>query len=235
MDEDSTLIFTNGQITGNTDASDGGGIYSFGGLATLVNSTVSGNTATNDGGGIYVYNGSFNLHNVTIANNTADSDGNDNGDGGGINIDGSSIVTATHSIIGGNVDNSPTGSQHPDCSGMLTNPSYNLIGLTTGCSVSGTALDNIINASPNLGPLQDNGGNMLTHALLAGSPAIDAGDPAGCLDQNGLPLTTDQRNFIRPADGGSGSARCDMGAFEYASPGPAFPDGTVVYLPLIQK
>jgi hypothetical protein len=119
--------------------------------------------------------------------------------------------------------------------GTLTNPSYNLIGVAAGCSVSGTPVDNIFNTNPKLGPLQDNGGNTLTHALLATSPAIDTGNPAGCLDQNELPLTTDQRGFSRPADGGSGSAICDMGAFEYASPGPASPEGAVVYLPLIQK
>jgi hypothetical protein len=58
--------------------------------------------------------------------------------------------------------------------------------------------------------LQDNGGPTFTHALLPGSPAIDAGASG---------LLTDQRGGIRPFDkssvtntiGGDGS---DMGAFE---------------------
>ena len=33
-------------------------------------------------------------------------------------------------------------------------------------------------ANPHLGPLADNGGPTKTHALLSGSPAIDAGDPS---------------------------------------------------------
>ena len=45
------------------------------------------------------------------------------------------------------------------------------------------------------------------------SRAIDAGDPAGCLDTAGLPLTTDQRGAVRPSDCGGG-LRCDMGAYE---------------------
>lgn len=63
-------------------------------------------------------------------------------------------------------------------------------------------------------PLGDNGGPTLTHALLATSPAIDAGDPVGCADSQGNPLTVDQRGQPRPADGdGNGSAVCDIGAY----------------------
>ena len=61
---------------------------------------------------------------------------------------------------------------------------------------------------PLLGPLQNNGGPTQTHALLAGSPAIDASDPGGCRDSLGAPLLTDQRGFPRPVVG------CDIGAFE---------------------
>ena len=63
--------------------------------------------------------------------------------------------------------------------------------------------------------LQDNGGTTFTHALLAGSPAIDGGNPAGCTDPWGNPLTTDQRGEVRPADGnGDCTAICDIGAYE---------------------
>lgn len=223
VDDESTLIFTNGQISSNTSLNfEGGGIFSEG-AGTLVNSTISGNSALTDGGGLYIDGGTFNLHNVTITNNTADSDGNDSGQGGGVYIfSPGATLTMTNSIIAGNLDLSSAGNQHPDCSGQLIGGGYNLIEDTTGCFAGGDLTGNLTGLSPNLGPLQDNGGASLTHALLAGSPAIDAGNPAGCLDPLGLTLTTDQRGFVRPVDGGSGSARCDMGAYEFnPSPPPA--------------
>ena len=64
------------------------------------------------------------------------------------------------------------------------------------------------NADPRLGPLQDNGGPTFTHALLFGSPAIDAGDDLVC-------PATDQRGEPRPQDGdGDGTYACDIRAFE---------------------
>lgn len=61
-----------------------------------------------------------------------------------------------------------------------------------------------------LGPLQDNGGLTLTHALLPRSPALDMG---ACTDPDGAPLLTDQRGFPRPQGAG-----CDIGAFENQPP-----------------
>jgi hypothetical protein len=62
-----------------------------------------------------------------------------------------------------------------------------------------------------LGPLQDNGGPTETHALGAGSVAIDQIPEADCVDADGAPLTTDQRGQPRPETGGT---MCDVGAFE---------------------
>ena len=59
-----------------------------------------------------------------------------------------------------------------------------------------------------LSPLADNGGPTLTHELQLGSPAIDTGNPAGCLDAAGTALTVDQRGLARPVNA------CDIGAYE---------------------
>ena len=64
----------------------------------------------------------------------------------------------------------------------------------------------ITHADPHLGPLQDNGGPTYTQALLSGSPAINAGNPAGCSGKAGI-LTADQRGSPRVG-------RCDIGAYE---------------------
>ena len=69
-----------------------------------------------------------------------------------------------------------------------------------------------------LRPLKNNGGPTQTHALVAGSPAIDAGNPGGCRDNSGALLQTDQRGFPRNVDGNSdGTARCDIGAVEFGA------------------
>jgi hypothetical protein len=59
---------------------------------------------------------------------------------------------------------------------------------------------------PLLGQLAANGGPTQTQALLAGSPAIDAGGTTG------FPAT-DQRGDPRP-DGTSDGGACDIGAYE---------------------
>jgi hypothetical protein len=66
---------------------------------------------------------------------------------------------------------------------------------------------------PGLGPLAYNGGPTQTHALLPGSPAIDAGTMIACTGATFALLVTDQRGMPRHAFGGTGSI-CDLGAFE---------------------
>lgn len=231
-----TATLTNSLVSTNTSGFAGGGISS-GSTLTLINSTLSGNSSVNNGGGLDIRIGTTKLYNVTLTNNTADSNGDNDGDGGGAYIFSSDgTLIATHSIIGGNIDGSTTSNQHPDCSGDLTGAGYNLIANTSGCTLTGDTTGTVTGLSPNLGPLQDNDGPTFTHALLVGSPAIDAGNAAGCVDPSSLPLTSDQRGFFRPADGdGNFTSRCDLGAFEFnSSSGPA-PTFKVIYLPIIQR
>lgn len=214
-----TLI--NSTVSGNT-ARNGGGIY--GGGLTLINSTISGNHANDNGGGIYHNGATAYLFNVTIADNMANADASGSGFGGGVN-NASGTVNFQNTTIGDNlnviiINNFPVLNPE-DCSGILTSQGYNIVSETTDCTINGSFMQ----ADPNLGPLQNNGGPTQTRALLPGSPAIDAGNPGGCTDTLGAPLTTDQRGFPRPANGGI-ALRCDIGAFELQQ---------VLYLPLIVK
>ena len=96
-----------------------------------------------------------------------------------------------------------------DCYGVISSEGHNLIGVTN--ESSGWIESDIVNRSAALGPLQDNGGPTLTHALLAGSPAIDAGTSGGLVtDARGQPRTIDHPD-IPDSPGGDGT---DIGALE---------------------
>jgi fibronectin-binding autotransporter adhesin len=206
---DASTIFSN-------TASNGGGIYSQGQL-TATNSTISANSALGWGGGVAAITGSLRLSNVTIVHNLADSDHNGSGDGGGLDQIGSIYLANT--IL---ADNEDWGGQAPDCYGAISSLGYNLILTTTGCTINGTLTGIITNSEPLIGSLQNNGGSTWTHALLTGSPAIDAGDPAGCKDTNGNLISIDQRGQLRPSGAG-----CDLGAYEFQF--------NLVYLPVVLK
>ena len=181
-----TLTITGSTVSGNTVSDHGGGIYNGGGTAILTNSTVSGNSGGR-GGGISNYS-TLTMTNVTVSGNTASITG------GGIWNDGSG-ATLKNTIVA----NSPAGG---DCYslGAITSAGHNLSGDST-CGF--TASGDLQNTNPLLGPLADNGGPTQTHALLGGSPAIDAGS----LDCP--PPAADQRGVARPQ-----APTCDIGAFE---------------------
>ncbi|MCA9226760.1 MAG: hypothetical protein KDA47_14155, partial [Planctomycetales bacterium] len=184
--------------SGNTGMPGGGGVMSEGGTLNVTTSTISGNNSSGAGGGLLVLGGTATIASSTIANNMA------GGNGGGVRVDGGT-ATATNTII---ATNSATGSG-PDISGTLNSGDYNLIGNTSGATITGTTGNNVTGVDPMLGPLTDNGGPTRTHALLTGSPAIDAGTNAG--------LSTDQRGVPRPQGNDF-----DIGAFETGMGGVEF-------------
>jgi CSLREA domain-containing protein len=230
-----TLTIRNSTISGNSAADDGGGIFNNGQRVRITNSTISGNSAADDGGGFAQASSSSGevfLNSVTITANGADADNSSRGDGGGIAVGGQGRFSLRNTIIAANSD--ARGGGRPDCStpsGQGANfdlVSYSLIGSNVGCESvlppGGTSLVNAAAQPLNLGALADNGGPTPTHALLTGSRAINTGDPAGCRDDQGSPLVTDQRGsgFARVFDG-----RCDIGAFEFGDPPQAGPVLTV--------
>jgi hypothetical protein len=179
------------------------------------NSTISGNKASQDSGGIYnsgsIYaSSSLTLINSTVTNNTSDSDSNVTGDGGGIFNTGQTFVVG-NSIIAGNFDKSTSDIINPDVTGSFTDSGNNLIGNNTGSTSFTTSTLVGTSASPidpKLSLLQNNGGVTLTHALLADSPAINAGN------NNLIGASTDQRGVEFERISG---ATVDIGAYEVQS------------------
>jgi CSLREA domain-containing protein len=205
---------TRSTVSGNTADSNGGGISA--NTTNLTNSTISGNTAgagndrSGEGGGVFTLNGT--LLNSTIVENRTVGVVTANGAGvdsrGGFNEN----VHVKNTIIAENFD--PFGDEL-DVFGFFTSDGNNLVGEIDGGSNGFSAAIDLLGTfdnplDPRLGPLAANGGPTKTMALLAGSPAIDHGDPTAF-------SATDQRGpgFPRKKDGnGDGIAVADIGAFE---------------------
>jgi CSLREA domain-containing protein len=183
---------------------------------TLVNSTLSGNFAYTDGGGINNLSRVF-VYNSSIIDNDADHDRDQiGGIGGGVNTASGLRFVAVNSLIARNtILDAPI---YDDCNGTLEVYGRNLFYDITGCTFSGNgvAARGFV-ALNSIGPLQNNGGPTLTHALLAGSAAINATTAQGCIDETGVALSIDQRDGER----GPGST-CDVGSYEYGATLPVF-------------
>ncbi|MFN4260210.1 MAG: choice-of-anchor Q domain-containing protein, partial [Gemmataceae bacterium] len=197
----------------NNTANTGGGLRSSDGSVTTVRqSTFSGNSAFS-GGGIYHNGVSFLVQNSTITLNLATSAG------GGLFVnpsssDGSATVEST--IIARN--NAQEGLEDVYRIRGTLHVRHSLIERPVFGGINGDNQANLFGVDPLLGPLADNGGPTLTHALLPGSPASDAGsNPAG--------LATDQRGDGFPRTRGSGT---DIGAVEglFSILTLTLPDGT---------
>ena len=178
------LTITRSLIAGNSGANGGGIDHSGPGAALdLTNVTISANSASSSGGGLNVSRAAT-LTNVTIAFNSAPSGGS------GIDKGGGGTASLVNAIVANN-----TGA--PNCGFAVTNNGNNLDSAASCGFPAGSS-----NKNPLLGPLQDNGGPTRTHALLAGSPAIDAGTNTGA-------PADDQRGVARPQGAGF-----DIGAYE---------------------
>ncbi|MFL6255926.1 MAG: Ig-like domain-containing protein [Pyrinomonadaceae bacterium] len=210
--EGGTLVLENCTVSNNyAFMGPGGGIeVAAGGVLNMSNSTVSGNVADDIAGAIQISSGTATITNSTITANSSSS-----GQTGGINAP-AGTTTLRSTILVGNTNGSIVNGV-PNFSGALESQGYNVIGDAGTPPNNGTfnaqATDQIgvTPAQVNLGPLQNNGGPTPTHALGAGSVAIDKGHSSGA--------TTDQRGLTRPCDlasvsnaaGGDGG---DAGAFE---------------------
>ena len=193
-----------------------GGIRTFSSAVTLTNSTLSGNSTSGTnglGGGIFTAYGDVILESSTVTGNESAL-----ASGGGVYIvsynQQPSLLTIENSIVAGNLSsvtssNARDGNEFFLGANVQLTVNDSLIGATdlaiggTGNQV-GTSVNPV---NPLLGPLADNGGRTQTHALLAGSPAINAGNDS-------VTQTEDQRGLARNFNG------VDIGAFELQPAGP---------------
>ncbi len=215
---DSTI--SNNLANTEDSTSGGGGIHARSRLV-LINSTVSGNRSFTFGGGILVeFGASAFIASSTIVRNQVDANFSGTGDGGGIAL-GNPISSATlvirNSVIADNLDSGAPLAH--DCfvaaGGASITSSYSHLEATAGgCTFGGTG--DVTGSDPALvATLGSNGGPTQTHLIAPGSPLIDAGNPAGCLDDQGVAIPFDQRGAVRVFDGdGNTTMVCDQGAVE---------------------
>lgn len=189
----------------------GTGITVDGGNPALVltNCTVSANGGTGaDCGGVRLGAGSAILNNLTVTGNSA---GFGAGRAGGI-CGGGGTLSLFNSVVAGNLQSAAPS----DCGRPVVSSGHNLIGDTSGCTITGDTTGNITGVSAQLGPLQYHGGPTPTHMPLAGSPLIDNGNP-NLPGSGGVACeSSDQRNAPRP---GTPTSRCDIGAVETSACG----------------
>jgi Ca2+-binding RTX toxin-like protein len=198
------LLIRNSTFAKNVSQVSGGGLRLnvSDAKATIINSTFSGNkvlaSTTNANGGAMALYAPTEIINTTIANNRA-------GWVGGAILASSKPVSVQNTIFynntalnGGNPWNiqQQTSRQLTDNGGNIQFPPK-----ATNAGNDFNATDSILIVDPKLGALKDNGGGIFTHALLPGSPAINAGV------RNDAP-NRDERGVVR-------DSRPDVGAFEF--------------------
>jgi predicted outer membrane repeat protein len=196
-------LFKNNHANRPTFYAVGGAIYSGNVDLDIRNSTFSGNTATAGsnwarGGGIFHEGtGDLFVNNSTFSGNAVLDNDPVNAittEGGAVYTQGTGNIEILNSILANSIGNS-------DCyhSGNTLTPTNSLIENNAAGGSCGTPAST---ADPKLAPLANNGGLTQTLALLPGSPAIDAGNPASC-------EAADQRGVTRPL-----GVACDIGAYE---------------------
>lgn len=196
-----TLNLTNNLFKNNSAASDsdksGGAIYVQNNMTmNLTNNIFYGNSSVINGGAIHVYKDSSGIIAVNLSHNTFYGNSSEDGVGQDIYIETDAADTSV-------VENNIFASDGDECGGDLS--SFTFTNNLANDSDCGSTAVTYIDTAP-----ADNGGDIETIAILAGSNAINTA-VAGSL---GCPAT-DAHGTARP----SGSA-CDIGAYEYVNQAP---------------
>jgi len=189
-------------------------------VVTITNSTISGNAATYSAGiradGAKVQ---LNMVNSTLAYNECSSS-----EGGGVQASGATVLL--HNTIIAENENSGGKSDLLNWGGTIDSASsHNLFGSGGSGGLTHGTNHNIVLASlqsAGLLPLGDYGGPTRTHALMVGSPALDAGNDDLALGFDDEPLQFDQRGHRRPFDlpdvANFDGNIVDIGAYEAGNP-----------------
>jgi hypothetical protein len=235
--DNGTLTLDHCSIISNTASSEGGGVFIQSTGTLNLNLTEVGNNQANSGGGIFSYRGILNINNSTLHNNFANGGGGINNLGGNVSLNSSTISgNESGTMSGGGIRNEDEGTVilkntiiarnsgdfGPDCNGEFTSLGYNLIGDNSECTF-GSSTGDLMNMDPGL--YHKTVGAPAYFPLQFYSPAIDAGNPDGCKDDQGNLLDTDQRGVARVG-------QCDIGSYEYD------PDNdpiNYIYLPCVMR
>jgi predicted outer membrane repeat protein len=237
--EDGGAIFANGEINITRNTFDGNNAELNGGAIAglphgITQNTFINNTATNMGGGIYIYT-ALDISNNTFINNSAALDS-----GGGMAV-ASAMDGTVHIMNNTLIENSGGGAlflntaetdEYEIANNIFANNTDGADcyidavekSLTNNLIENNAADPNacgtpIFSGDPQLGPLQNNGGQTQTLLPLPASPAIDTGNNSYC-------PSMDQRGYARQMDGDVNSTLdCDLGATEYASQPVIFSSG----------
>lgn len=230
---DSTISGNTANDPNPNYSANGGGVFMNDVTLTIQNSTISGNTAEDEGGGIYQDDGELTLVQTTITANTGQTVGGLASDQTGaaavpnveakgdteketlqktnettrdtVGAQQGNLTALIGTILAGNAGLDLRGS---GSAGEIRSTN-SLLGIVDPSTVVHDQGGTLTGANPMLGPLADNGGPTMTHALLEGSPAIDTGPvPTPTFPDNEF----DQRftGFPRVING-----RVDIGAFEF--------------------
>jgi hypothetical protein len=168
-------------------------------------STISTNASAGNGGGIYTQYPATVLNSTLSGNQVSRSDPNP--------ILGRAVYSTSASVT---LRNTLVGSQIGGLNGNSNTNCRNVSAASTNLSVDNSCGSATVVADALIGPLADNGGGTATHALLANSPAINAGS-----NSDASSLSYDQRGTAR-VQGGT----VDIGAYEYGVTDPRSYTGT---------
>ena len=243
------LTLKNSTIKDNSATNSGGGLYAAAGTTILEGVTLNNNRASNDGGALFVnpLADLVKISNSTFSGNFAQDKGgaifNDASDvaigystitlNSAGSLQGSGIynnratppvpaMTAVYSTIISNNAASDVSFSAGATANSFESAGHNLVGTGLALSRFNQPTD-VQSTNPQLGPLTNTGGIVLTHRPLVGSPAIDAGPPQAPPGGGGFVVNQpqfDQRlfPFLRVIDGDfDGVALIDIGAYEVQS------------------